>query len=71
MKITCKEYNKRWKEKKLGYVIRYLFGEFVVCDGYAPDSDTEIEESAVFTGYVVKSYKTYEEAKQLRNILNA
>lgn len=70
MKITCKEYNKRWKEENYGYVVRMLFGKWVVCDGYAPDSETEIDENSIFVGYIVKEFNTFEEADQLRNLLN-
>lgn len=71
MKITCREYNRRWEEKKIGYVIRYIFGKFAVCDGCAPDSEAEVEENAIFCGYIVKRFDSYEEAKNLRNLLNA
>lgn len=71
MKITCREYNNRWKEKKTGYVIRYFCGKYVVCDGYAPDCDTEIDENNIFCGYIIKAFDTFEEAEKLRNILNA
>lgn len=71
MKITCKEYNRRWARKGLGYVVRHLFGKWVVCDGFAPDCDTEVEEKRYFVEYVVKQFDTYEEADALRNILNA
>ncbi len=71
MRITCKEYNRRLREKNLGYVLRCLFDKWVVCDGHAPDCDTEIDENAIFCGYVVKTFDTFEEADNLRNILNA
>ena len=71
MKITCKEYNRRWKEKRLGYVVRNIFGKWAVCDGYAPDCETEVEENAIFCGYIVKKFNTFEEADKLRNLLNA
>ena len=71
MKITCKEYNRRWEEKKLNYVIRLVFDKWVVCDGKAPDSDALVEENAVFCGYVVKRFDNFEEAKYLQNLLNA
>lgn len=71
MKITCKEYNRQWKEKNLGYVVRMVFGKWVVCDGYAPDCESECDENAVFCGYIVKRFNTFEEADNLRNILNA
>ena len=71
MKITCKEYNRRWKEKNMGYVVRNLFGKWVVCDGYAPDCESETEETAIFCGYIVKKFDTFEEADTLRNLLNA
>jgi len=71
MKITCKEYNRKWKEEARGYVVRRLFEKWVVCDGYAPDCETEVEENAIFCGYVVKEFDTFEEADKLRNLLNA
>lgn len=71
MEITCKEYNRRWKEKKLGYVVRCLFGKWVVCDGYAPDCEAKVAENATFCGYVVKAFSTFEGADSLRNLLNA
>lgn len=71
MKITCKEYNRRWKEKNMGYVVRNVFCKWVVCDGYAPDCDAEVEENAIFAGYIVKKFNTFEEADNLRNLLNA
>jgi hypothetical protein len=71
MRITCKEYNRRFRAKQHGYVIRHLFGKWVVCDGYAPDCDTEIDENAIFCGYVVKTFDTFEEADHVRNLLNA
>lgn len=71
MKITCKEYNRRWKEENHGYVIRHLFGKWAVCDGYAPDTDTETDEDSLHVGYLVKSFDTFEEADKLRNLLNA
>lgn len=71
MKITCREYNKKWEEKNLGYVVRNVFGKWAVCDGYAPDSDKEVDETAIFCGYIVKRFDTFEEANALRKTLNA
>ena len=71
MKITCKQYNEIWRAKNLGYVVRCLFGKWVVCDGYAPDSSSLTDENAIFCGYVVKRFETFEEADNLRKLLNA
>ena len=71
MKITCREYNRQWKEKNLGYVVRRLFDKWVVCDGYAPDCESECNENDIFCGYIVKRFNTFEEADKLRNLLNA
>ena len=70
MKITCREYNKLWREKNLGYVTRNVFGKWAVCDGYAPDSNSPTDSENLFTGYVVKWFDTFEEADELRNLLN-
>lgn len=71
MKITCKEYNERFKQENHGYVVRYLFGKYAVCDGLAPECDTLVEENSIFAGRVVKEFDTYEEVGNLRKILNS
>ena len=72
MKITCEEYNRRWKKKNTGYVVRGFGDKWLVCDGYAPtECFTEVEGTAIFVGYVVKAFNTFKEADNLRNILNA
>lgn len=71
MRITCKEYNRRWREKNGDqYVVRYLFDKWVVCDGYAPDCDTEIDENAIFVGKLVKVCDSFTKADTIRNLLN-
>lgn len=70
MLITCREYNRRWREEHLGYVVRYFCGKWVVCDGYAPDCDSEVDEKSIFCGYIVKEFDTADEALELQKILN-
>ena len=70
MKITCKEYNRRWEEKNNGFVVRYFFGEYAVCDGYAPDCNALVDDTDIFAGNVFQFFKTFEEADKLRNYLN-
>ena len=60
-----------YKVTKTGYVIRGFGDQWLVCDGYAPDCFAEVDENAIFVGYVVKAFNSFEEAYVLRNILNA
>lgn len=70
--ITAKEYNRRFKEAGYSYVVRNLFGSWAVCDGLCRyDDDVMIEENSIHAGYVIKYFDTFEEADNLRNILNA
>ena len=69
-KITCREYNRRWREKGLGYVVRYLLGKWVVCDGFAPDSDYEVDENALFCGHIACEFDNFEDADAARVHLN-
>lgn len=70
MKITCKEYNRRFKEKNYGYVVRIMFGTWCVCDGLAPDSDMLIDEHSLWCGTVLKSGLTMKQADELCALMN-
>lgn len=67
MKVKAEKYNE--KMEKLGYVVRYAFGKWVVCDGKVPDG-MEVNENDIFIGYPVKWFDTMKEADELRDILN-
>lgn len=71
MKISGKEYNRRFKAKGYGFVVRSFWDKWAVCDGLAPDTDDLVEETSIFLGYVVKYLPSFEEADSLRNMLNA
>lgn len=65
--IKAEEYNKKLDE--LGYVVRNVFGKWCVCDGKAP-SGIMVEKNSLFCGYIVKRFDTFDEANELRAILN-
>jgi hypothetical protein len=65
--MTAKEYNE--KMAKLGWVVRYAFGKWVVCDGKAPDGIT-VNEGDSFVGHPLKWCDTMKQADTLCDLLN-
>lgn len=65
--MTAKEYNE--KMAGMGWVVRYAFGKWVVCDGTAPDGVT-VNENDIFVGNPLKWCDTMQQADTLCKLLN-
>jgi hypothetical protein len=50
-----------------GLVIRYFMGGFFLCDGKAPDG---CDDNELYIGNTVKWFETWEEANQMREMIN-
>lgn len=65
--MTSKEYNA--KMSALGWVVRYAFGKWCVCDGKAPDG-VKVKSGDIFLGNPLKWCDTMQQAETLRDLLN-
>lgn len=64
---TAEEYNA--KMSALGWVVRYAFGKWCVCDGKAPDG-VRVKRGDIFIGNPLKWCDTMQQADTLRDLLN-
>lgn len=65
--MTAEEYNA--KMSALGWVVRYAFGKWCVCDGKAPDG-VRVKRGEIFIGNPLKWCDTMQQADALRDLLN-
>ncbi len=53
---------------KKGLVIRYFMNGFFLCDGKAPEGCEE--DGEIYVGNTIKFFGTWEEANQMRGIID-
>lgn len=57
------------KTTKNGLVIRNCMDRYILCDGKAPEGHEN--DGNLYIGNIVETFKTWEEANQMRKMINA